>query len=103
MDNEINGTINQWFDSTFLVLNESYQIDIRRILSTDSYELIHILCDFYMYDHTALLSHLIGLTSHYLTSTSFVYADNQLRHKLNMHLLLIARQGKQNKGTQRKK
>ena len=93
MDSEINGTIHQWLDSTFLVVNESYQVDIRRILSTDSYELMHVLCDFYMYDHTALFLHLIGLTSHYLTATSFIYADNQLRHKLNMHLLLIARQG----------
>ncbi|CAF3907442.1 unnamed protein product [Rotaria sp. Silwood2] len=93
MDDEIAHTTEQWFHSTFLVLNESYQIDLRRILSPNTFELIHILSDFYMYDYVSLFVHLLGLTSHYLTSTSFVYADNQLRHKLNLHLLLVARTG----------
>ena len=93
MTNDIHATADQWFDSTFLLLNESYQLDLRRVLSPDTYELIHALSDFYMYDHLALFVHLLGLTSHYLTSTSFVYADNQLKHKLNLHLLLIARAG----------
>jgi hypothetical protein len=94
MDSEISGTTDQWFDSTFLVLNESYQLDLHRLLSPDAYELIHALSDFYMYDHIGLFIHLLGLTSHYLTSTSFVYADNQLRHKLNLHLLLVVRSGR---------
>jgi hypothetical protein len=94
MDSEIQNSANQWFDSTFLVLNESYQLDLRRIVSTDTYQLIQRLSDFYMYDSIGLFTHLLALTSHYLTTTSFVYADNQLRHKLNLHLLLIAREGK---------
>jgi hypothetical protein len=97
MDDEIKGTADQWFDSTFLVLNESYQLDLCRVLSADTYELVHVLCDYYMYDYIALFIHLLGITSHYLTSTSFVYADNQLRHKLNLHLLLIAREGNNQK------
>ena len=84
-----------WFDSVFVLLNESYQLDLRRIISADIYQLLHRLSDFYLYDCTGLLIHLLGLTSHYLTATkSFVYADNQLRHQLNLHLLLIARDGK---------
>ena len=83
-----------WFDSTFLVLNEYYQIDLRRILSPDTAELLHTLSDFYMYDDVALFLHLLALTSHYLNSTSLIYADNQLKHKLNLHLLLIVRAGK---------
>jgi hypothetical protein len=94
MDNEIPNSTNQWFDSTFLVLNESYQFDLRRIISSDTHQLIQRLTDFYLYDSIGLFVHLLGLTSHYLTTTSFVYADNQLRHKLNLHLLLIAREGK---------
>ena len=93
MTNEMNGTADQWFDSTFLLLNESYQLDLRRLFSADTYELLHALSDFYMYDPVALFVHLLGLTSHYLTSASFVYADNQLKHKLNLHLLLVVRAG----------
>jgi hypothetical protein len=94
MDNEITNSMNQWFDSTYLVLNESYQLDLRRLVSSDTYQLIQRLTEFYLYDPVGLFAHLLGLTSHYLTTTSFVYADNQLRHKLNLHLLLIAREGK---------
>ena len=94
MNGEINSTTDQWFNSTFLALNESYQLDLRRLLSSDTYELIHTLSDFYMFDYIHLFVHLLGLTSHYLTSTSFVYAGNQLRHKLNLHLLLVVRAGK---------
>ena len=90
MENEIH----TWFDSTFLVLNESYQLDLRRMISPDTQQLIQRLAGFYLYDSIGLLIHLLGLTSHYLTATSFVYADNQLRHKLNLRLLLIAREGK---------
>ncbi|CAF2063165.1 unnamed protein product [Rotaria magnacalcarata] len=93
MEDEIAHTTERWFHSTFLVLNESYQVELRRILSPSTYELVHVLSDFYMYDYISLFVHLLGLTSHYLTSTSFVYADNQLRHKLNLHLLLVARTG----------
>lgn len=105
-DNTV-GTVDHWFDSTSMALNESYQLDLRRLLSPDTYELIHSLSDFYLYDPTALLTHLLGLTSHYLTSTSFVYADNQLKHRLNLHLLLIVRSGnwktKKKKKKQREK
>jgi hypothetical protein len=94
MDGEIKNKVDNWFDSTFLVLNESYQLDLRRLLSPNAYELINVLGDYYMHDYIGLFIHLLGVTSHYLTSTSFVYADNQLRHKLNLHLLLIAREGK---------
>lgn len=94
MDEENFSTIDQWFHSTSIVLNESYQLDLRRILSPDLCEFIYALSDYYMYDSMALFLHLLGLTSHYLTSTSFVYADNQLKHKLNLHLLLIVRTGK---------
>ncbi|CAF0892319.1 unnamed protein product [Adineta ricciae] len=93
MDDENISTMEQWFDSTFMILNESYQLDLRRVLSPDTYELIHALSDYYMYDSTGLFLHLLGITSHYLTSTSFVYADNQLKHKLNLHVLLIVRAG----------
>jgi len=96
MDGEIKNKADKWFDSTFLVLNESYQLDLRRILSPNAHELIHVLGDYYMHDYISLFIHLLGVTSHYLTSTSFIYADNQLRHKLNLHLLLIAREGKNN-------
>ena len=92
-DDTNSGTADHWFDSTFMALNDSYQVDLRRVLSPDTYELIHALSDFYLYDPSALLLHLLGLTSHYLSSTSFVYADNQLKHRLNMHLLLIVRSG----------
>lgn len=94
MDDENTGTIEQWFDSTFMVLNESYQLDLRRVISPDTYELVHALSDYYMYDNIGLFLHLIGLTSHYLTPTSFIFADNQLKHKLNLHLLLVVRAGK---------
>jgi hypothetical protein len=94
MDDENSGSTDQWFDSTFIVLNESYQLDLRRVLSPDTYELVHALSDYYMYDSIGLLIHLLGLTSHYLTSTSFVYADNQLKHKLNLHFLLVVRAGR---------
>jgi hypothetical protein len=93
MDDENTGTMEQWFDSTFIVLNESYQLDLRRVMSPDTCELVHALSDYYMYDTIGLFIHLLGLTSHYLTSTSFVYADNQLKHKLNLHLLLVTRAG----------
>lgn len=93
MNCDINGTTEQWFDSTFLVLNESYQLDLRRILSPDSFELIHSIGDYYLYDQVALFLHLLGVASHYLTPTSFVYADNQLKHNLNLHILLVARSG----------
>ncbi|CAF0932208.1 unnamed protein product [Rotaria sordida] len=93
MDDENIGTMDQWFDSTFMVLNESYQLDLRRVMSPDTCELVHALSDYYMYDNIGLFIHLLGLTSHYLTSTSFVYADNQLKHKLNLHLLLVVRAG----------
>ena len=94
MNAEIHGTVDQWFESTFLVLNESYQLDLRRVFTPDTYELMNTLSDFYMYDHLGLVVHLLGLTSHYLTSTSLVYADNQLKHKLNLHLLLVTRAGR---------
>ncbi|UJR30419.1 hypothetical protein I4U23_017954 [Adineta vaga] len=93
MEDENTNTMEHWFDSTFMVLNESYQLDLRRVLSPDTYELVHALSDYYMYDSIGLFIHLLGITSHYLTSTSFVYADNQLKHKLNLHLLLIVRAG----------
>ena len=94
MNTEMKSNADHWFDSTFLVLNESYQLDLRRILSPDTTELIHTLSDFYMYDDVALFLHLLALTSNYLSSTSLIYADNQLKHKLNLHLLLIVRAGK---------
>lgn len=95
MNSEINTSHEHWFDSMFLAFNESHQLDLRRILSPDTCELIHTLSDYYMYDHVALFLHLLGLTSHYLNVTpSFVYADNQLKHKLNLHLMLIVRSGK---------
>jgi hypothetical protein len=94
MDDENVSTIDQWFNSTCMVLNESYQLDLRRVMSPDTYELIHALSDYYMYDNIGLFIHLLGLTSHYLTSTSCVYADNQLKHRLNLHLLLVARAGR---------
>ena len=94
MDNEKCHYTDHWFDSTFILLNESFQLDLRRTVSTDIYQLLNRLSNFYMYDPTALLVHLLGLTSHYLHTSSYVYADNQLRHKLNLHLLLIARDGK---------
>ncbi|CAF1192316.1 unnamed protein product [Rotaria magnacalcarata] len=93
MDDENTGTIDQWFDSTFMILNESYQLDLRRVLSPDTCELVYALSDYYMYDNIGLFIHLLGLSSHYLTSTSFVYADNQLKHKLNLHLLIVVRAG----------
>ncbi|CAF1151415.1 unnamed protein product [Adineta steineri] len=93
MDDENIGTMEQWFDSTFIVLNESYQLDLRRVLSPDTCELIHALSDYYMFDNIGLFMHLLALTSYYLTPTSFVYADNQLKHKLNLHLLLVVRSG----------
>lgn len=95
MNTELRSNADHWFDSTFLVLNESYQLDLRRILSPDTAELLHTLSDFYLYDDVALFLHLLALTSHYLTPTSFVYADNQLKHRLNLHLLIIARSGEQ--------
>ena len=94
MDEENLSTIDQWFNSTCMVLDESYQLDLRRMISPDTYELIHALSDYYMYENTGLFLHLLGLTSHYLTSTSLVYADNQLKHRLNLHLLLVVRAGK---------
>ena len=94
MDDENTSAIDQWFNSTCIVLDESYQLDLRRVMSPDTYELIHALSDYYMYDTIGLFLHLLGLTSHYLSSTSFVYADNQLKHKLNLHLLLIVRAGR---------
>lgn len=93
MDEENISAIDQWFHSTSIVLNESYQLDLRRILSPDLCELIYTLSDYYMYDSMGLFLHLLGLVSHYLTPTSFIYADNQLKHKLNLHLLLIVRAG----------
>ena len=94
MDDENVATVNQWFDSTFTVLNESYQLDLRQVISPETYELVHTLSDYYMYDNIGLLIHLLGLTSHYLTATSFIYADNQLKRKLNLHLLLVVRAGR---------
>ena len=96
MDDENISTIDQWFNSTCMVLDESYQLDLRRVISPDTYELIHALSDYYMYENTGLFFHLLGLTSHYLTSTALVYADNQLKHKLNLHLLLVVRAGREN-------
>jgi hypothetical protein len=94
MDDENTSTMDQWFNSTCMVLNESYQLDLRRVMSPDTYELIHALSDYYMYDNIGLFIHLLGVTSYYLTSTSIVYADNQLKHKLNLHLLLVVRAGR---------
>jgi hypothetical protein len=94
MDDENISTIDQWFNSTCMIIDESYQLDLRRVMSPDTYELIHALSDYYMYDSTGLFIHLLGITSHYLTSTSLVYADNQLKHKLNLHLLLVVRAGR---------
>ena len=94
MDDENTSAIDQWFNSTCMVIDESYQLDLRRVMSPDAYELLHALSDYYMYDNTGLFLHLLGLTSHYLTSTSLVYADNQLKHKLNLHLLLVVRAGR---------
>ena len=85
----------QWFDSTLTVLTDAYQLDLHRLMSPDTYELAQALSDFYMYDTSGLFIHLIGLTSHYLTSTSFVYADNQLKHRLHLHLLLVVRAGRE--------
>lgn len=95
MDDDSTGTTDHWFNSTFLVLNESYQLDLRRLLLPDTCELIHALSDFYMYDMVGLFLHLLGVASHHLTPTSSVYADNQLKHRLNLHLLLVVRAGKQ--------
>jgi hypothetical protein len=94
MNDENVATTDQWFDSTFTVLNESYQLDLRRLMSPDTYELVHALSGYYMYDNIGLFIHLLGLTSHYLTLTSFIYADNQLKHKVNLHLLLVVRAGR---------
>lgn len=94
MDDETVTNFDSWFNTTLALLNESYQLDLRRILSPETCELVHALCDFYMYDEIGLFSHLIAVCSHYLTSTSFVYADNQLKHKLNLHILLVVRSGR---------
>jgi hypothetical protein len=94
MNDNINSVTDQWFDSTFLILNESYQLDLRRILSRDTFELTQTLSDFHMYDQSSLFLHLLAVTSHYLTSTSLVFADNQLQHKLNLQLLLVTRAGR---------
>ena len=93
MEAENTDTTDQWFDSTLTVLTDAYQLDLHRLMSPDTYELAHALSDFYMYDASGLFIHLLGLTSHYLTPTSFVYADNQLKHRLNLHLLLVVRAG----------
>ena len=94
MDDDNTGTTDHWFNSTFMVLNESYQLDLRRLLLPDTYELVQALTDFYMYDTVGFFLHLLGVTSHYLTPNSSVYADNQLQHRLNLHLLLVVRAGK---------
>lgn len=60
MDEENMSTIDQWFNSTSIVLNESYQLDLRRMMSPDTYELVYALSDYYMYDSTGLFLHLLG-------------------------------------------
>jgi hypothetical protein len=37
MDSETANPVDQWFDSIFLVLNESYQLDLCQLISIDIY------------------------------------------------------------------